>query len=107
MKQQTKLIREKLKDKKLNGDYSETALNQEKVVLKVEDNGYIEYSVNYAKSLSEKDDNSWGEACSESDGGQFDDYYDEEVHPNAFLNDDGPEVIYNIYGEVIGGPDPL
>ena len=60
-------------------------------------------------TLSEKDDNSWAEGVSEDsetyemwEEYQDPDEQDQEPEPIVVEDPDGPEIIYNIHGEIIG-----
>lgn len=112
MQQQAKAINQQQKAKRKRAK-SDVHNNPAPVV---DENGYIEHKVDFVCSLSETDsqDNSWDECCS-VDVGPPDDYYDEEdecvkevpgrkspeKRQNNVYDEDQPEYVYNINGEVV------
>lgn len=98
-----------LAEKRLNGYCSDD--DKEREPAPVDLDGYIDFKVDFTKSLSEKDENSWQEMVTDPSEDEYDaesGSFQEEVRdPFDFLNNqDGPEVIYNIHGEIIG-PDSV
>jgi hypothetical protein len=69
--------------------------------------GFIDYQVDFTKPLSEKDDNSWAEGVSDDSEtyemwDESQDQEEQEPEPMVVEDPDGPEIIYNIHGEIIG-----
>lgn len=94
-----------LEERRLNGYDSDSG--KDRPPPKLDANGFIDYKVDFEKRLSEREDMSWKDALSE-DFSEFanecENYYDEndqdQIRPEDDL--DAPEIIYNIYGEIIG-----
>lgn len=101
MRQQRKLIKDKINDANKKKAAEERLLRGPKVKRLPNQIGYVDNTQDFFVHLSDSDENSWAEepSMSESDGDEFD-YY-EEGEPEEVPDDFDEEAHYDINGNKI------